>query len=454
MPHVQEAVKRLLAQPQAARHHHAARLQRHDVRAGRARERPGAARRGGRGAGAVGRHGVLRRHGEGARAGERAGRPPRHHHVLGRRRSSQRRPPRRVAARIQEGQVVIYTVGFGDGASAQFRDTLTAFAEASGGRAFFPRRASDLDTTFESILDELSHQYILSYVSELAQKGGWRKLEIRAACEGCRVRAREGYRAPEPLSATSSRRGWRARDRRRAGAAGRRSRSHARPAGRRLRSRRSSAATSTSSWSRPRSSTERRDREGAAAVRFRVQIGGKDREVVSAELVEYQTTASTPRRATEQRRSPATPAHRAAPIVIVIDQSSLESSSRGVLEGVKRWLATLPADRSRRPRVAAAARAARRVHDRARARHRGDRSDRSAATSAARPIPMGGKNVSLWEALRIADSDMTVRTEVIARECRRLQRSAVSPGRRDVGARPRAGRADAGPAGARRRCAG
>jgi VWFA-related protein len=99
--------------------------------------------------------------------------------------------------RIQEGQVVIYTVGFGDGASAQFRSTLTAFAEASGGRAFFPRRASDLETTFESILDELSHQYILSYVSSSPEKGGWRKLEIQAACQGCRVRAREGYRAPE-----------------------------------------------------------------------------------------------------------------------------------------------------------------------------------------------------------------------------------------------------------------
>ena len=109
-------------------------------------------------------------------------------HRVGRRDESLRR--------IEEGQVVIYTVGFGDGASAQFRDTLKAFAEASGGRAYFPRRTEDLDVAFGSILEELSHQYILSYVSGAPPDGSWRTLEIRA-CEGCQVRAREGYRAAE-----------------------------------------------------------------------------------------------------------------------------------------------------------------------------------------------------------------------------------------------------------------
>jgi len=110
-------------------------------------------------------------------------------HSVGRRDESLRR--------IEEGQVVIYTVGFGDGASAQFRDTLKAFAEASGGRAYFPRKAEDLDAAFDAILDELSHQYILSYVSTAPPDGSWRTLQIHA-CEGCQVRAREGYRAAEP----------------------------------------------------------------------------------------------------------------------------------------------------------------------------------------------------------------------------------------------------------------
>jgi Ca-activated chloride channel homolog len=109
-------------------------------------------------------------------------------HSVGRRDESLRR--------IEEGQVVIYTVGFGDSASAEFRETLKAFAEASGGRAYFPRRAEELEDAFGGILDELSHQYILSYVSGAPPDGSWRTLEIRA-CEGCQVRAREGYRAAE-----------------------------------------------------------------------------------------------------------------------------------------------------------------------------------------------------------------------------------------------------------------
>ena len=110
-------------------------------------------------------------------------------HSVGRRDESLRR--------IEEGQVVLYTIGFGDHTSDTFRKTLAEFAEASGGRAFFPRMAHDLDRTFETILEELSHQYILSYVSTAGATAGWRALDIRAACGGCRVRAREGYRAAE-----------------------------------------------------------------------------------------------------------------------------------------------------------------------------------------------------------------------------------------------------------------
>lgn len=100
-------------------------------------------------------------------------------------------------ARIQEGQAVVYTIGFGQATTPQFRETLTTFAEASGGRAFFPRRTEELDDAFASIFEELSHQYVLSYVSNSPREGGWRRIQVRARCTGCKVRAREGYRAPE-----------------------------------------------------------------------------------------------------------------------------------------------------------------------------------------------------------------------------------------------------------------
>lgn len=100
--------------------------------------------------------------------------------------------------RIQESDVVLYTVGFGRQSSPALRDTLQAFAKASGGRAFFPNRTSELDAVFDSILEELSNQYVLSYVSTHPDLDGWRALDVQVRCDGCRVRAREGYRRTRP----------------------------------------------------------------------------------------------------------------------------------------------------------------------------------------------------------------------------------------------------------------
>jgi VWFA-related protein len=102
-----------------------------------------------------------------------------------------------AVGRIQEGQVVVYTVGFGRGTSAAFRDTLTSFAGASGGRAFFPLGPKELDAAFDTTFEELSHQYVLSYVSNATDDREWRRVQVQARCDGCRVRAREGYRVPE-----------------------------------------------------------------------------------------------------------------------------------------------------------------------------------------------------------------------------------------------------------------
>jgi VWFA-related protein len=151
---------------------------------------------------------------------------------------------------------------------------------------------------------------------------------------------------------------------------------------------------------------------------FRVRIGGKDREVVSAELVEYETTASTPAAPTRPAPSGEIASNIRPPgrtIVIVIDQSSLESSSRGVLEGVKRWLATLPA--TDRVGLVSLPPPGPRVEFTTEHARISEVIGRVGGASTARPIPLGGKNVSLWEALRISDGDMTVRSDVIAREC-------------------------------------
>lgn len=100
--------------------------------------------------------------------------------------------------RIQESDVVMYTIGFGQAMPPALRETLGAFAATSGGRSFFPLATTDLDAVFDSILAELSHQYVLSYVSTHPDAEGWRALDVRVACDGCRVRARDGYRRSRP----------------------------------------------------------------------------------------------------------------------------------------------------------------------------------------------------------------------------------------------------------------
>ena len=156
---------------------------------------------------------------------------------------------------------------------------------------------------------------------------------------------------------------------------------------------------------------------------FRVEIGGRLREVVSADLVEYQTTAPAASATRSDVSSNASVPGRT--IAIVIDQSSLESSSRGVLEGVKRWLATLPpGDRvglvslpPPGPRVEFTTEHKRVI----------EAIGRVNTATMSRPIPMGGKNVSLWEALRIADGDMTVQSDVISRECASVAADPLCP---------------------------
>jgi VWFA-related protein len=68
-------------------------------------------------------------------------------------------------------------------------------AEPTGGRALFFTRIDELGAAFDSLLDELKHQYLLGYQStNEARDGTWR--EIRVEVEGRhRVRARRGYRA-------------------------------------------------------------------------------------------------------------------------------------------------------------------------------------------------------------------------------------------------------------------
>ncbi|MGE0041577.1 MAG: VWA domain-containing protein [Vicinamibacterales bacterium] len=73
---------------------------------------------------------------------------------------------------------------------------LRALARDTGGRAFFPTAAADLEGVYADIANELAHQYSVGYESSNAARDGrFRQVEIRVAVSGVRWRNRPGYQA-------------------------------------------------------------------------------------------------------------------------------------------------------------------------------------------------------------------------------------------------------------------
>ncbi len=103
--------------------------------------------------------------------------------------------PRETAtARVQASDAMLYTVGFGGGATVpELRTRLENYAKATGGRAFFPQRTQELDGAFDQIVAELANQYVLSYAStNFKQDNGWRKIKVRVRGGKYDIRARQG----------------------------------------------------------------------------------------------------------------------------------------------------------------------------------------------------------------------------------------------------------------------
>jgi Ca-activated chloride channel family protein len=100
-----------------------------------------------------------------------------------------------ATARVQASDAMLYTIGFGGGATVPgLRSRLENYAKATGGRAFFPSRPRELDDVFGQIVAELANQYVLSYSStNLKQDSGWRKISVRVRNGKYDIRAREGY---------------------------------------------------------------------------------------------------------------------------------------------------------------------------------------------------------------------------------------------------------------------
>jgi Ca-activated chloride channel family protein len=106
-------------------------------------------------------------------------------------------------ARVQSSDAMLYTVGFGGGATVpQLEKSLENYARSTGGRAFFPHHTKELDAVFDTIVAELANQYVLSYSStNTEQDNKWRNIKVQVRKGKYDVRARRGYRANGPQRA-------------------------------------------------------------------------------------------------------------------------------------------------------------------------------------------------------------------------------------------------------------
>jgi VWFA-related protein len=151
---------------------------------------------------------------------------------------------------------------------------------------------------------------------------------------------------------------------------------------------------------------------------FRIEIGGKAREVVSADLIEHRPPAAGAR---DFDLTSNDLAGLGRTILLLVDQTSLRSESRAVLNRAERWLSTLsPTDRVAFVALPLSANTVDFTTDHAQVRKA--LGSAVVAPDARAPI-VTIRNISVYEGLRIYNGDLFVRNEVIARECRGEERT-------------------------------
>ena len=107
--------------------------------------------------------------------------------------------------RALEAETVIYAIGIGDSRyDGVNHEGLKAVATSTGGRAFFPKRESDLKTSFAEIEQELRSQYLVAYSSTNKKRdGSYRQMRLEVTGpefkkDQLKLRYRPGYFA-KPL---------------------------------------------------------------------------------------------------------------------------------------------------------------------------------------------------------------------------------------------------------------
>jgi len=96
--------------------------------------------------------------------------------------------------------VVVYTIGLGATVlDVGVRGSLKQLADETGGRSYFPSSAEDLADVYQQIATDLRSQYYLTYSPNNTKTDGtWRKIKLKTAAKGARVKTRKGYYAVKP----------------------------------------------------------------------------------------------------------------------------------------------------------------------------------------------------------------------------------------------------------------
>jgi VWFA-related protein len=97
-------------------------------------------------------------------------------------------------------EAVVYVIGIGDSAGQGVnKNPIRELAERTGGRAFFPKRETDLEAAFTEIEQELRTQYLIAYSSTNKKRdGSYRKITIEVtnpelSNDKLAIRHRPGY---------------------------------------------------------------------------------------------------------------------------------------------------------------------------------------------------------------------------------------------------------------------
>jgi len=104
---------------------------------------------------------------------------------------------KKVTELTRTNDVIIYPIGLGASVmDVGIRGTLKQLADDTGGRAFFPKNASDLKEVYNAIATDLRSQYFITYSPRnRTLDGSWRAIKLECADADARVKTRRGYYA-------------------------------------------------------------------------------------------------------------------------------------------------------------------------------------------------------------------------------------------------------------------